>query len=215
VVAVVTGVDSVFTQEALFFSQVAVVTFGGAYAVLLYVGREVVTRFALSPATVVAGLALAETTPGPLILVLEFLGYQAAYQDPGSLTPAVAGLIGAAITLWATFVPCFVWIFAGAPYVERLRSNRRLSGGLTAITAAVVGVIATLAVTLAAGVLFDEVRTVRPFLVAIPIPDVGSIDLLAVSLAAGAFVAMHRLRWNVLWIVGVASVVGLVAEAVR
>jgi len=148
-VVVLTGTGSIYSQEALFFSQVAVISFGGAYAVLAYVGHEVVRRFALSPDDVVAGLALAETTPGPLILVVEFYGFLAAYRSPGTLTPAVAGALGAAVTVWATFAPCFLWVFLGAPWVERLRANRALRSALAAVTAAVVAAVATVTATAA------------------------------------------------------------------
>src|SRR5262249_44421723 len=169
-VVAATGIGSVYAEEALFYSQVAVISFGGAYAVLAYVGHEVVRRFGLTGADVVAGLALAETTPGPLILVVEFYGFLAAYRYPGTLPPAAAGMFGAAVTLWATFAPCFLWVFLGAPSVERLRTNRALRAALAAVTAAVVGVIASLALTVAAGVLFDEVRTAKPFWATIPVP---------------------------------------------
>src|SRR5207249_5145718 len=106
----------IYSEEGLFFSQVAVISFGGAYAVLAYVAHEVVRRFGLSPDDVVAGLALAETTPGPLILVVEFYGFLAAYRNPGTLAPALAGAIGAVVTVWATFAPCFLWVFLGAPW---------------------------------------------------------------------------------------------------
>ncbi|MGZ8579036.1 MAG: chromate efflux transporter, partial [Actinomycetota bacterium] len=197
VVAALTGVHSIYAQQAFFYSQVAVVTFGGAYAVLAYVGREVIARFGLTAADVVAGIGLAETTPGPLILVLEFLGFLAAYRNPGDLSPLVAGTLGAIVTVWATFAASFLFIFLGAPWVEHLRANRRLRGALAGITAAVVGVIAALAVTLAAGVIFDEVRTVHPFLVAIPVPVPSSLDLFALALALAAFAAMWRYRVHV------------------
>jgi chromate transporter len=214
-VAALTGVHSIYAQEGLFFSQVAVITFGGAYAVLAFVGREVVERFGLTGADVVAGLGLAETTPGPLILVLEFLGFLAAYRNPGGLPPVVAGTLGALVTVWATFAASFLFIFLGAPWVEHLRGQRRLRGALAAITATVVGVIAALALTLAAGVLFDDVDTVEPFLVAIPVPVVGSVDLFAVAIAVGAFVAVARLRVHVVAVVLVSALAGLVAYAVR
>jgi chromate transporter len=214
-VAVLTGVDSVYTQQGLFFSQVAVVTFGGAYAVLAYVGQEVVQRFALTPADVVAGLGLAETTPGPLILVLEFLGFVAAYRDPGSLRPALAGTLGAAVTVWATFAPSFLWIFLGAPWVEHLRSNRRLRSALAAVTAAVVGVIASLSLTLTAIVLFDEVGTASPFRAAIPVPVLSSLDPFHAIVAVAAFVATRVYRVGVVWVVGASTAAGVLWSALR
>jgi chromate transporter len=215
VVAALTGIGSVFTREGVFFSQVAVVTFGGAYAVLAYVGQEAVRRFALVPADVVVGLGLAETTPGPLILVLEFLGFVAAYRAPGDLSPLVAGLLGATVTVWATFAPSFLFIFLGAPWIEHLRANRRLRGALAAITAAVVGVIASLALSLASVVLFDTVRTVSPMWASIRVPDVGSLDVSHVVVAALAFVAAWRLRVSVVWIVIVSALLGLAWSVLR
>ena len=215
VIAALTGVHSIYAQEAFFYSQVAVITFGGAYAVLAYVGREVIERFGLTGADVVAGLGLAETTPGPLILVVEFLGFLAAYRNPGNLPPVVAGIVGASVTVWATFAASFLFIFLGAPWVEHLRSNVRLQGALQAITAAVVGVIAALALTLAAGVLFDEVRTAQPFLISIPVPVLRSVDLFAVAVAVGSFVAVWRFRVHVVWVVAASALAGLVWYAVR
>jgi chromate transporter len=214
-VAWVTGVGSVFTQEGLFFSQVAVVTFGGAYAVLAYVGQEVVRRFALTPADVVAGLGLAETTPGPLILVLEFLGFVAAYRAPGDLPPVAAGVLGATVTLWATFAPSFLFIFLGAPWVEHLRANRRLRGALAAITAAVVGVIASLGITMAAVVLFDEVRVVSPIWASIPVPDLTSLNTFHLVIAVAAFVSSRRYRVSVVWIVLASAGTSLAWSALR
>jgi chromate transporter len=214
-VVALTGTGSIYSQEALFFSQVAVISFGGAYAVLAYVGHEVVRRFALSPDDVVAGLALAETTPGPLILVVEFYGFLAAYRNPGTLTPAVAGALGAAVTVWATFAPCFLWVFLGAPWVERLRANRALRSALAAVTAAVVGVIASLALTVAANVLFDDVETARPFFASIPRPVWSSIDVASVAIAAAAFVAIRRFRVNVAWVALGGGLAGLVLGFVR
>jgi chromate transporter len=214
-VVALTGTGSIYSQEALFFSQVAVISFGGAYAVLAYVAHEVVRRFGLSPDDVVAGLALAETTPGPLILVVEFYGFLAAYRNPGTLTPAVAGALGAAVTVWATFAPCFLWVFLGAPWVERLRANRALRSALAAVTAAVVGVIASLALTVAANVLFEDVETARPFFASIPLPVWSSIDVASAAIAAAAFVAIRRFGVNVAWVALGGGLAGLALEVVR
>jgi chromate transporter len=214
-VVAATGRGSIYSEQALFFSQVAVISFGGAYAVLAYVAREVVRRFGLSPADVVSGLALAETTPGPLILVVEFYGFLAAYRNPGGLPPVAAGMIGAAVTVWATFAPCFLWVFLGAPWVERLRTNRALRAALAAVTAAVVGVIASLALTVAAGVLFDDVRIAKPFWASIPVPVPSSIDLFSLAVAVAAFVAIRRFRVNVAWVALGGAAAGLALAVVR
>ena len=188
-----TGVGSIYSEEGLFFSQVAVISFGGAYAVLAYV----------------------ETTPGPLILVVEFYGFLAAYRNPGTLAPALAGAIGAVVTVWATFAPCFLWVFLGAPWVERLRTNRALRGALAAVTAAVVGVIGSLALTVAANVLFNDVQTSRPFFAAIPRPVWSSLDVPSVVVGTAAFVAIRRFRVNVAWVALGGGLVGLVLGVVR
>jgi chromate transporter len=209
------GLDSVYATEARFFSQMAVVSFGGAYAVLAYLAQEVTSLFGLSAADVVAGLGLAETTPGPLILVVQFIGFQAAYQNPGELSPLLAGLVGSLIFLWATFVPSFLWIFLGAPYVEAARERPLLRAGLAAITAAVVGVLASLALLFATHVLFGDVELVSHFWAEVPIPVWGTLDVFALLVAATAFVGMWRFRWNVVWVVVGSAAVGLVWALVR
>jgi chromate transporter len=192
------GRGSVFFEEAKFFSQAAVVTFGGAYAVLAYVAQHAVDVLGwLKPGEMLDGLGLAETTPGPLILVVEFVGFQGAFRSPGGLPPLVAGAIGATVTAWVTFVPCFLWIFLGAPYIEKLRGNRALDSALSSITAAVVGVIANLTLWFSIHFLFAKVETafvgpLRYFQV-----DLASLDLLAAGIAALAMVALLRLKWGV------------------
>ncbi|UUU35843.1 chromate transporter [Streptomyces sp. CA-210063] len=157
-VAVLTGTGSVFTTQGLFFSGTALVTFGGAYAVLAYVAQQAVQTYGwLNAGEMVRGPALAETTPGPLIMVVQFVAFLGAYRDPGSLNPWVAALLGALLTTWVTFVPCFLFIFLGAPHIERLRGNRHVSAALSGITAAVVGVIANLALYFAEHTLFTTV----------------------------------------------------------
>ena len=156
------GPDSVYVQEGIFFSQAAVLTFGGAYSVLAYIGQQAVHRFGwLRPAEMMDGLGMAETTPGPLIMVVQFVGFMGAYRNPGDLPPLAAGILGAIITVWVTFVPCFFWIFLGAPYIERLRGNLNLSAALSSITAAVVGVVLNLAIWFGIHVLFADVAEVR------------------------------------------------------
>jgi chromate transporter len=187
------GPGDTLSTEALFFSGAAVVTFGGAYAVLAFVNQAAVLRYGwLTPGDVVAGLGLAESTPGPLIMVVQFVGFLAAYRFPGDLDPLVAGVLGSLVTVWATFAPCFLWILLGAPYVERLRSSRRLGGALAAITAAVVGVIASLAVTFGTSVLFADVDRVEPLAAPIPVPDPSSIRPFAAVVAVAAFLAIRR-----------------------
>ena len=149
------GADSVYAKIAVFFSKMAMVTFGGAYAVLAYVAQQAVDGYGwLAPGEMLDGLGMAETTPGPLIMVVQFVGFMAAYRDPGSLAPALAGTLGGLLTTWVTFTPCFLWIFLGAPFVETLRGNRALSGALSMITAAVVGVILNLALWFAIHTMF-------------------------------------------------------------
>ncbi|MGA9159900.1 MAG: chromate efflux transporter [Actinomycetota bacterium] len=210
-VALAAGPGSVLRDEALFFTFASLVTFGGAYAALAYVNQAAVIRFGwLSASEMAVGLSLAETTPGPLILVVVFVGFLASYRDPAPLAPVAAGVAGALVVGWATFVPSFLWIFLGAPSVERLRGNERLSGALTAITAAVVGVIANLAVVFATSVLFGEVNVRTPFGHEVAVPVLGSADPLAIAVAVATFVALFRFRVNVLWIILAAAIVGLV-----
>ena len=214
VAAAATGTDGVIAREAVFFAFMSLVTFGGAYAVLAYVNQAAVMRFGwLTSGEMAVGLSLAETTPGPLILVVVFVGFLAAFRDPGALDPVAAGLVGALVTAWATFVPSFLWIFLGAPSVERLRGNRRLATALAAITAAVVGVVANLAVVFAAGVLFSEHRSVRVLWREVSVPVASSVDLVAVVVALGSFIALWRFRVNVVWVVAASAVIGLIRLA--
>ena len=205
------GTGDTLSKEAVFFSQAAMVTFGGAYAVLSYINQAAVEHFGwLAPGQMVTGLGLAESTPGPLIMVTEFVGFLAGYNFPGGLDPVVAGVLGAAVATWATFAPCFLWIFLGAPYIERLRGEARLAAALAAITAAVVGVILNLAVTFAAFALFESVREGSFAGAAFPVPDLGSADVFACALAVAAFIALWRYRLNVLWVVLGSAAAGLV-----
>jgi chromate transporter len=190
-----TGPGSVWTEIGSFFSTMAVVTFGGAYAVLAYVAQAAVESFGwLAPREMVDGLGLAETTPGPLIMVLQFVGFLAAFRDAGVFHPVLAGCLGALLTTWVTFAPCFLWIFLGAPYIEALRGNRALTAALSAITAAVVGVVLNLAVWFALHVLFGEVREVSVFGVGPDLPVLSTLDWRAAVLAAAAMLAMLRFK---------------------
>ena len=205
------GLEDTLSKLALFFSQMAMVTFGGAYAVLSYINQAAVQTFGwLEPGQMVAGLGLAESTPGPLIMVTEFVGFLAAYRFPGGLDPVGAGILGAIVTVWATFAPCFLWIFLGAPFIERLRGNVGLSSALIGITAAVVGVILNLAVTFAVFALFSDVDQGSLLGATFPLPRWGTIDPVATLIAATAFVALWRLRFNILWIVGASALAGFV-----
>jgi chromate transporter len=191
------GAGSVLVQEALFFSRAAMVTFGGAYAVLGYIRDVAVEHYGwLSGGQMMDGLGLAETTPGPLIMVTQFVGFVGAWQHPEGLSPLVAGVVGGLVTTWVTFVPCFIWIFLGAPYIERLRGNRHLTAALSAVTAAVVGVILNLAVVFA----------VHAFL-----PD-GRVDLVSIVLAIGAFAALQRWHVSMPLVIAVSAALGVVAS---
>ena len=210
------GSGGTLSTEAFFFSKAAVVTFGGAYAVLAYLKQAAVVQYGwLSAGDMAAGLGLAESTPGPLIMVTEFVGYVAAYRFPGGLDPALAGALGALVTTWATFAPCFLWIFLGAPYVERLRGNRTLGSALAGVMASVVGVIASLALSFGSSVLFERTTSVQPFAAPIQIPVWSTVDAFAVALAVAAAVAVHRLRISVVWVVLAAAALGWLRSLVR
>nr|QLK01357.1 chromate efflux transporter [Micromonospora carbonacea] len=211
-VAVTTGVGSVYTQQGLFFSGTAVVTFGGAYAVLAYVAQRAVEDYGwLSAGDMVRGLALAESTPGPLIMVVQFVAFLGAYHHPGSLDPWVAGVVGSLLTTWVTFVPCFLFILLGAPYVERLRTNHTLSAALTGITAAVVGVIANLGLYFTVHTLFADSHTVTSGPLRLELPELGTVRWIPLGIAVIAGVLIFRFRWSVLRVLGVSALLGLAA----
>lgn len=187
------GPDDVFSQIAGFFSVMAVVTFGGAYAVLAYVAQEAVQNFGwLTPGEMLDGLGMAETTPGPLIMVTQFVGFMGAFRAPGTLPPLLAGTLGGLLTTWVTFAPCFLWIFLGAPFIERLRDNTVLTAALGAITAAVVGVILNLAVWFGLHVVFSEVVEFSSFGLALDIPVLESINWFSALLVLAAMIAIFR-----------------------
>jgi chromate transporter len=203
------GGAHVLIQLGVFFGKVAVVSFGGAYAVLAYVADEAVRTFAwLEPTEMLDGLGMAETTPGPLIMVVQFVGFLAAYRNPGGLDSLWAGVIASVLVTWVTFVPSFMWIFLGAPYVERLRENRPVVAALSAITAAVVGVILNLAVWFGLHVLFGRVDEARWGTIRLLVPDLSTWDPVATSIAAGAFVLMQFFRWGLLRTMLAAALVG-------
>jgi chromate transporter len=207
-----TGAHRVFTEQGLFFSGAAVVTFGGAYAVLAYVAQQAVQVYGwLAPGEMVRGLALAETTPGPLIMVVQFVAFLGAYRDPGSLDPWVAAVLASLLVTWVTFVPSFLFVLLGAPYMERLRGNRSLSAALTGITAAVIGVIANLGVYFAIHTLFADTVSVDRAVVHLDLPDLGTLRPVALAIAVIAAVLIFRVKWSVLRTLGVCAVLGLVA----
>jgi chromate transporter len=209
-VALAFGSGSVFVQQGLFFSKAAMVTFGGAYAVLAYVAQQAVTTFDwLRPGEMLDGLGMAETTPGPLILVLQFVGFMGAYRDPGTLPPMVAAVLGATLTVWVTFVPCFLWIFVGAPYIEALRGNRSLHAALSAITAAVVGVILNLSLWFAVHTIFATVGEVRWNGVHLLVPEWGTVSMVSLLIAVGALVATLHFKLSMGWTLGLSAAVGL------
>jgi chromate transporter len=194
-IVTILGPANVFSQIAVFFSKMAVVTFGGAYAVLAYVAQQAVnTHGWLSPGEMLDGLGMAETTPGPLIMVLQFVGFMAAYRDAGALSPVLAGTLGGLLATWVTFTPCFLWIFLGAPFIEILRTNKALNAALSAITAAVVGVVLNLAVWFAIHSMFRETVAIRAFPFAFDAPKPASLDPWALALSAAAVIAIFVFR---------------------
>ncbi|MBB4373664.1 chromate transporter [Bradyrhizobium sp. cir1] len=204
------GQANVFSQIALFFSKMALVTFGGAYAVLAYVAQQAVEHYHwLKPHEMLDGLGMAETTPGPLIMVLQFVGFMAAYRDPGGLSPMVAATFGGLLATWVTFTPCFLWIFVGAPYIERLRGNTGLAGALSAITAAVVGVILNLSIWFALHTLFRETVPVHAFPLNFDMPVLTSVDVPALVLAIAAATAIFRLKLGMLTVLAGSCAAGV------
>jgi chromate transporter len=211
VLLVTLGSRNVFTEIGLFFSEMAVVTFGGAYAVLAYVAQAGVETYGwLSPGEMLDGLGMAETTPGPLIMVLQFVGFMGAFRNAGGLNPMVAGTLGGILATWVTFTPCFLWIFLGAPYIEVLRGNKALSAALAAITAAVVGVILNLAVWFALHVLFAQLDEMRWLGMKVDVPVLSSANIPSLVLTLGALIAVFRFRVGMIKVLLAASVTGLV-----
>jgi chromate transporter len=196
---VMLGPEDVFSRLAIFFSQVAVVSFGGAYAVLAYVAQQAVETYGwLRPGEMLAGLGMAETTPGPLIMVVQYVGFLAGYRAPGTLSPLLAGTLAGLLVTWVTFTPCFLWVFLGAPYVEALRGARALSAALSAVTAAVVGVILNLAVWFGLHVVFRQLLPWHNDGFALDVPVLSSIDPSATILAIAAALALFRFKIGVI-----------------
>ncbi|MER8569686.1 chromate efflux transporter [Mesorhizobium sp. M0924] len=204
------GQGNVFTDIAIFFSKMAVVTFGGAYAVLAYVAQQGVEHYGwLKPGEMLDGLGMAETTPGPLIMVTQFVGFMGAFREPGVLNALVAGTLGGLLTTWVTFVPCFLWIFLGAPYIETMRSNKALSAALSTITAAVVGVILNLAVWFALHVLFRDLHEIGLLGMRLDVPVLGSINIPSLVLTLGAMLAVFRFKVGVIPVLAACSILGV------
>ena len=205
------GPESVFVQAGLLFSKAAMVTFGGAYSVLSYIAQQAVEVHGwLLPSQMLDGLGLAETTPGPLIMVVQFVGFLAAWNAHGDWSPGLAGVVGALITTWVTFVPCFLWIFLGAPYIESLRGHRGLNNALSAITAAVVGVILNLSLWFALHTLFGKVDEVQYGGFRLLVPVVDTLDVPAAWLAAAALLVVLRFKLGMLPTLAGAAAIGVV-----
>ncbi|MFV3131349.1 chromate efflux transporter [Niveispirillum sp. KHB5.9] len=212
----VLGPDNTFSRIATFFSQMAVVTFGGAYAVLAYVAQQAVETFGwLRPGEMLDGLGMAETTPGPLIMVVEFVGFMGAFRDPGSLNPFVAGTLAAILTTWVTFMPCFLWIFLGAPWIEVLRGNRAVTSALAAVTAAVVGVILNLAIWFALHTVFRDLRPLALGPAQLVWPLWESLNVAALVLSAGAIVAVFQFKAGMTKLLATCALIGVALHLVR
>lgn len=204
------GPSNVFTAIAVFNSKMAAVTFGGAYAVLAYMAQQAVDYYHwLKPSEMLVGLGFAETTPGPLISVVDFVGFMAAYRHPGALDPLVAGVLGSLLAGWSTFVPPFVWIFVGGPYVETLIGNKSLNAALSAITAAVVGVILNLAVWFFLRTIFGEVNTLHFGAISLSLPVLASLHWPTFLLAAAAILAMFRFKVGMMTTLAACSAIGV------
>lgn len=213
VAVLVSAVGGVYADIAWFFSKMAVVTIGGAYAVLAYVAQDAVEAYHwLSAPEMLTGLGLAETTPGPLILVLQFVGFLAGFRATGGLTGAAGGVAASALVLWVTFAPCFAFVFLGAPVIESLQSFRPLSGALSAISAAVVGVVANLAVWFGLHALFRQLHPIQFGPLAVDLPVWTSLDVTALMLAILASVCLFRLKFGVLPTLGVTACAGLIVR---
>jgi chromate transporter len=205
------GDSHVLVREGIFFSKAATVTFGGAYAVLAYIAQQAVETYAwLRPGEMLDGLGMAETTPGPLIMVVQFVGFLGAYRNPEPFSPLLAGVLGSLVTVWVTFVPCFLWIFLGAPYIEHLRGNKILSSALSTITAAVVGVILNLAVWFGLHVAFRTVDETTLLGMRLLIPDLATANYGSIVISGAAFLALFRFGWGMLPTLAVCTCAGAV-----
>lgn len=204
------GPDNVFSHIAIFFSKMAMVTFGGAYAVLAYVAQQAVENYGwLAPTEMLDGLGMAETTPGPLIMVLQFVGFMGAFRESGTLSPLLAATLGGLLATWVTFVPCFLWIFLGAPFIERMRGNAALTGALSAITAAVVGVVLNLAIWFAIHTIFRQTFAFTSGPIGFDAPVLTSLDPYALAISVAAILAMFRFRVGIFITLAAASIAGI------
>ena len=211
VLLVTLGRHNVFSQIALFFSKMAVVTFGGAYAVLSYVAQQAVTSYHwLKPGEMLNGLGMAETTPGPLIMVVQYVGFLAGYRESGQLSPLIAATLAAILTVWVTFIPCFLWIFLGAPFIERLRNNHALTTALAGISAAIVGVILNLAIWFGLHTLFCSQQQVSVGGYFAMAPDIRSIDWAALALTIAAIIATFRLKMGAVSVIAISAGAGVI-----
>jgi chromate transporter len=207
---IASGPNDVFSQVAIFFSKMAMVTFGGAYAVLAYVAQQAAEYYHwVSPREMLDGLGMAETTPGPLIMVVQFVGFMAAFREASGLPPMLAGTLGGLLATWVTFTPCFLWIFVGGPYIEALRGNKALAGALSAITAAVVGVILNLSIWFALHTLFRQTFPVLGFGLSFDAPVPSSVDLPALVLSIAAATAIFRFNVGMLVVLAASCVAGI------
>ena len=204
------GPDDVFSQIAIFFSKMAMVTFGGAYAVLAYVAQQAAEYYHwVTPREMLDGLGMAETTPGPLIMVVQFVGFMAAFRETSGLSPLVAGTLGGLLATWVTFAPCFLWIFVGAPYIETLRGNKALAGALSVITAAVVGVILNLSIWFALHTLFRQTVQVHEFGLSFDAPVLSSIDIPALLMSLTAAIAIFHFKVGMLTVLAACCAAGI------
>jgi chromate transporter len=215
-VSLIFGNSSVYFQEGLFFSKTAVVTFGGAYSVLAYIAQQAVEKYGwLRSGEMLDGLGMAETTPGPLIMVVQFVGFIGAYRDPGPFSPLIGGIVGSILTTWVTFVPCFLWVFLGAPYMERLRGNKQLNSALSAITAAVVGVVLNLAIWFSLHTLFGNVTGTNVMGLRLQVPEFATADTAACAIAILACLLTFYLKKGLAVTLSVSAAAGVVLYLIR
>ena len=205
------GVENIFFSEGLFFSKTAVLTFGGAYAVLAYIAQKAVEDYGwLQSGEMLDGLGMAETTPGPLIQVVQFVGFMGAYRLSGSLDPITAGILASLLVTWVTFIPCFLFIFTGAPYIEYLRGNKSLTTALSGITAAVVGVVLNLGVWFAIHTLFSEVNEKYLYGARWLIPEWSTVNIGSLIIALIASFVYFILKWDMLKTILISVLSGII-----